>query len=319
MKFHINKENIVRPCEATLKECPFEHFDTKVEAEKEVQARMMKIYGTMVGASESEREAQITARLKAHRDFVESQGYEVAATMLRGSQNYGLDIYEPGSYSDVDTVSVIIPSTEDIINGHVARTAELAIDGEHADIVDIRTWFEGIQKQSQAHLEPIFSDYKNINENYRELVSSLEDLGNTLPQSNEKAFIYSILGTAKAKRGLLLSGGDNHADLVSKLGYNPKELHHLMRMENFLSQYLSGTDISKCYKPTNRTLLLKAKRGEYSKEDAVLLATNSMENIDKLISNAAPNLRSMDYDALDSINDIKVKTMKQAIIRELSI
>ena len=73
--------------------------------------------------------------------------YEFVMIAAQGSQNYNLDLYTEEYKSDVDTVAIVLPPVEDIINNapFVSETIILG-NNEHIDVKDLRQIIELFKK-----------------------------------------------------------------------------------------------------------------------------------------------------------------------------
>ena len=92
-------------------------------------------------------EQEIFNRVKEHHEEAKSLGYNVVATILQGSQNYGLEIDCEEYHSDVDTKCIVIPSFDDFCSnkGRISTTYVRA-NNEHIDFKDVGTLFELFRK-----------------------------------------------------------------------------------------------------------------------------------------------------------------------------
>ena len=63
-------------------------------------------------------------------------------------------------------------------------------------------------------------------------------------------------------------------DKIKKYGYDPKQLHHIVRMKMFIERYINGEPYSKCLieSEENRKFLIDIKNGNYSLEQAEQMA-----------------------------------------------
>ena len=61
-------------------------------------------------------------------------------------------------------------------------------------------------------------------------------------------------------------------DKINKYGYDPKQLHHILRMNDFIKKYATGARYEDCLIPNNKEYLIKIKKGILSEKEAVQLA-----------------------------------------------
>ena len=68
-------------------------------------------------------------------------------------------------------------------------------------------------------------------------------------------------------------------DVLAKFGYDPKQLHHLLRVEEYLGRYIDGEPYEDCLHPHRLEYLIDVKRGYYDLEMARIIANTAMDNI----------------------------------------
>lgn len=95
-------------------------------------------------------------------------------------------------------------------------------------------------------MEILFTKYKIVNPTY-------EQYWNRLIKNNEQIARYNPVGAVKTMKGITLE--KYHAmehrypskvDLIDRIGYDPKQLSHLVRVREYLSRYTKGEPYAKC-------------------------------------------------------------------------
>lgn len=167
----------------------------------------------------------------------------IVGVFLQGSQNYGLD-YEG---SDIDTKCIVLPTLEDLIfNRKPVSTTHVLPNEEHLDLKDVRLYFQTFRKQNLNFMEILFTKYKIVNPTY-------ELMWNRLIENNEQIARYNPVGAVKTMKGIAME--KYHAmehrypskvDLIDRIGYDPKQLSHLVRVREYLSRYTKGESYVKC-------------------------------------------------------------------------
>lgn len=178
----------------------------------------------------------------------------IVGVFLQGSQNYGLD-YEG---SDIDTKCIVLPTLEDLIfNRKPVSTTHVLPNEEHLDLKDVRLYFQTFRKQNLNFMEILFTKYKIVNPTYA-------SFWHKLVENNEKIARYNPVGAVKTMKGIALE--KYHAmehrypskvELIDSIGYDPKQLHHLLRVKEYLSRYIKGEKYADC---------LISERSEYLRE-----------------------------------------------------
>ena len=245
----------------------------------------------------------------------------VVGIFLQGSQNYGLD-YEG---SDIDTKLIVVPTWEDIcFNRKPVSTTHIRANDEHIDLKDIRLMFQTFRKQNLNFMEILFTKYKIINPMYEEYWAELVEY-------NEKIVMYDPCGAVKTMKGIAMEKyhAMEHrypakAEIIDAWGYDPKQLHHLFRISEFIDRYCDGME--------KYADILIAKDGEWLKgikkvsptqrpyfdlEAARVQAKHELDNVvqraEAFCKNEIPKDEQVDV-ILDRIQE---RIMRDAIMAEL--
>lgn len=224
-----------------------------------------------------DRDETIKKRIVSDSINVEDRGYEVVGVFLQGSQNYGLDTDE----SDIDTKAIIVPNFNDVIlNKKPVSTTAILPSDEHIDIKDIRSYFDCIKKQNINFLEILFTDYKFIKPKFKEAFQPMFDNNEKIAHYNVYKAISTMVGMVREKRKQLTHPFPTRMPMIEKYGYDPKQLHHILRVGNFLSYYIEKVAYKQCLIPLSRDYLIKVKtRPPYSLQEAQELADLILESV----------------------------------------
>ena len=219
------------------------------------------------------KDKKIFDRLKSDFDYVTSLGYKVVGIFLQGSQNYRLD-YEG---SDIDTKAIIVPSFEDfVLNKKPVSTTLILPSNEHIDLKDIRLMHGCFRKQNINFIEILFSKYRYMNPEYESLYQPMFDNNEKIAHYNNYAAVNCIAGMVFEKRKALCHPYEGLKDRIEKYGYCNKQLHHIIRCEEFLNRYIAGVPYAECLIPTNPQYLINVKAEYiYSLEEAIQIADNA--------------------------------------------
>ena len=251
-----------------------------------------------------ERERQINKRLIEDYEYVTSLGYDVLGVMAQGSDNYCLSY----SGSDIDTKAILIPSFEDfVLNRKPVSTTLILPSNEHIDIKDIRLMHNCFYKQNINFIEILFTRYRYISTEYAEIYQTMFDNAERIAHYNNYAAVNCIAGMVFEKRKALCHPYEGLRAKIEKYGYDNKQLHHIVRCEEFLRRYISGTPYAECLIPTDTQHLIDIKASYiYSLEDAVEIA-------DKL--EAATKATKQEYmDSHDVVIDREVDTIMDNVL-----
>ena len=253
-------------------------------------------------------------RLKQHMGIVEKLGYDVAAIVLKGSQNYGL----ADENSDIDSVVFVYPSWQEIIFGKII-SRELEVDRhEIINIKDVRTILKLFTKPNPVNAELLYSKYW-LSYGYRRLWDELRDYKKELTYANGAAFLKSTYGTIYTKVSNLSNSSNYRQDWVEKYGYDPKQLIHALRLYNVMQRYIAR-DTKNLFQldPTTLDKLKQLKYNPLSLEEAQALAQQTLKDArilcDEHIKDFTKDTVMLDILEGLIIHDIKTYLEKQDTI-----
>lgn len=263
----------------------------------------------------------IMARLAEHYEEAKQHFDEsrIVGIFIQGSQNYGLDY----KGSDIDTKLIVVPTFAEIaFNKKPISTTHILDNNEHLDAKDVRLYINCFKKQNLNFLEILFTPYKIVNPQY-------EQWWNRLVENREAIAHYDIHRAIKSMRGIALE--KYHAmehkypskiEIIEKYGYDSKQLHHLMRVENYLMRYIAGESYETCLIPDEETAKklrkVKEDNGYLSLEQAKLLAGFYMSSINtqcEAYLEIVPEGHNEEVEKL--LKEVQYDIMKFAIAYEL--
>lgn len=224
---------------------------------------------------------KIFKRLKSDYEYLEALGYEVFGVYLQGSQNYHLN-YED---SDIDTKAIILPSFQDVVLNHKPISTTIILEtNEHIDVKDIRLMFVNFKKQNINFLEILFTEYTYLNAKYAPWHKVLAANAESIAHYNNHLAVKCIVGMAKEKYKAMEHPYPTLLSKIKKYGYDPKQLHHILRCEEFLKRYINNEPYSDCLIPRNPEYLIKVKRCPplYTLKEARGLAAEAIHEMEKI-------------------------------------
>lgn len=202
-----------------------------------------------------EKAKKIYARMAEHLVPVMKSGMEWVGLFLQGSQNYDLD-YEG---SDIDTKVIVLPSfTDFVLNRKPVSTTHIMENNEHLDFKDIRLMFDCIKKQN---------------------VNSVLDAREDIARYNNYAGVNCLVGMALEKQRAMEHPYPATMDKIERFGYDPKQLHHALRMREFMTRYLAGVPYEDCLISAQHDYLMDVKRGCCTLEQARELMSKTIETM----------------------------------------
>ena len=242
---------------------------------------------------------------------------QIVGCFLQGSQNYNLDL----PTSDVDTKLIVVPSFKDIaLNRKPVSTTHIRENEEHIDFKDIRLYIETFRKQNVNFIEILFTPYSCVNDIYSEEWRRLVEARERIARMNPWRAVKAMKGVALDKYHAMEHEYPSKMEILTKYGYDAKQLHHLVRVDYFLTQYIAGADYDTAMVPTGsmRDFLMSIKTNEWDLTAARNLAEVSLNHIEELSTWFCNKTEDKeDPEMRDLLEDVSYNIMKIAVKNEL--
>lgn len=244
---------------------------------------------------------------------------QIVGLFYQGSGNYGLDTLS----SDVDTKLIVTPSLNDIcLNKPPVSTTHIRENNEHIDFKDIRKYVENFKKQNLNFIEILFSPFVIINPLYKDVWNLLVENREEIGRYNPFRAIKSMKGIALEKFAALEHPYPSKIHLIEKYGYDNKQLHHLLRIEDFIIRYIQGDLYSDCIISNNPEYLKMVKTDYFIPVDkAKSIAIGAKNNIiriaDKFCEENPVSLFENNKTIDDLFNHVLTEIIKISIKNEL--
>ena len=238
----------------------------------------------------------------------------VIGIFLQGSQNYGLEL----PTSDVDTKLIVAPTFEEIaFNKKPHSTTHVRANEEHIDFKDIRLYMQTFRKQNLNFLEILFTDYKIVNPMYAAEWEKLVEAREKIARMNKFRSVQSMKGIALEKYHALKHPYPSKLAVLEQYGYDPKQLHHLLRVEDYLERYINGESYESCLRPTNSQYLIDVKKGCMDLATAEIEADRAKAHVEEMAAaayEAFPNIEDEEVNQL--LDEVQLEIMRIAIGKE---
>lgn len=262
----------------------------------------------------------MTTQDRVQEHFNESLEYfkypQIVGCWLQGSQNYGLET----PASDVDTKLIVVPSFKDLAMNHQpVSTTHVRENNEHIDFKDVRLYMTTFRKQNLNFLEILFTPYQIVNGLYAQQWDRLVLNREKIAHMDMLRCVETMAGLAQRKYVMMEHRTPSKIAVINKYGYDPKELCHLMRIEDFCRRYINGEPFNDCLRPADPELLLDVKAGVIGIEQAREMARKSIGAMHSLLETAKRIYKNMsvDKEAVELLNDVQYRIMRLAMTIEL--
>lgn len=260
------------------------------------------------------RQSNIFKSLKYHLNELKRlrPNYEFLMIAVQGSQNYNLDLDNEEYKSDIDSVAIVIPSIDSIINNERISETLILENNEHVDIKDLRLINELFLKENIKYLEILFTKFKIVNPSYRDLVSKLIGMNEILAQYDIHQLAKTTYGMAKEKEKAMEHPYEGLKDKIEKYGYDCKQLHHIVRLYYFLKTYNEDYNTfeysinSDNYLSTVKQLLIDIKLNKFDLNLAREICKEYIDKIGILKNNILDNIENTsEFYKQNTYNDLK--------------
>ena len=242
----------------------------------------------------------------------------VVGIFLQGSQNYGLD-YEG---SDIDTKCIVTPDFKNIALGRKPMsTTHVRENDEHIDMKDIRLYVQTFRKQNLNFLEILYTKYMWIPEHcYRDQWMRLVDHREEITHYDPVRSVKSMMGIASEKYFAMEHHYPARMAWIEKYGYDCKQLHHLLRVEEYLDRYLAGEPYEDCLLTKQAEYLKEVKLGKYDLETAREIAKKSYEHIHVVCDNFIEKHKNdpVNHEVDELLDDVAYEIMKISVTEEIA-
>ena len=240
---------------------------------------------------------------------------QVIGVFCQGSQNYGLD-YEN---SDVDTKAILLPSFKDIaLNKKPVSTTHVRTNDSHTDWKDCRLYFNTFKKQNLNFLEILFTPYQILNPTYADFWKELVNNREAITHYNPYKAVKSMKGVAMEKYHAMEHEYPTKLDVLATYGYDPKQLHHLLRVEEYIARYINGEPYEDCLHPHRPDYLMDVKKGYYDLETARVVANTAINNIIRVADDFCAKTEDKGNPEVNEfLDDVMYRMMKICVQEEL--
>ena len=258
---------------------------------------------------------RVREHLQEAETFIPSK--HIVGIFYQGSGNYSLD-YEG---SDVDTKCIVTPTFKEIaLARKPMSTTHVRANNEHIDIKDIRLYIQTFRKQNLNFLEILYTPYcwfpnQYFYEQWKRLVDHREEITHYNPVRSVK----SMMGIASEKFYAMEHHYPSHMAWIEKYGYDCKQLHHLLRVEEYLDRYLAGESYGECLLTRQAEYLKAVKLGMYNLENAREIANKSYNHIHTVCDTFIEKHKNDPINkAVDELlDDVAYEIMRESIERDI--
>jgi hypothetical protein len=207
------------------------------------------------------------------------------------------------------------------LNSKPVSTTHVRANDEHIDLKDIRLYVETFRKQNLNFLEILFTDYFIVNPLYTDQWNRLVAAREAIAHMNTYRAVKSMKGIILEKYHAMEHPYPTKLDLIEKYGYDGKQVHHLIRVDDYLTRYINGESYEVCLKPSKHLVdhMLAYKRHEIPLEVARKEAVEVLEHANMIADEyCAKHTDNEDLEMRELLQDVSYNIMKIATLKELT-
>jgi len=250
---------------------------------------------------------EIMRSLENIKEQLEASNHTVFALFLQGSQNYGLDIHNKDYQSDIDCKAFVMPTFEDL---YLSRQTNKILTTEYGlvEVKDVRLMFELMKKANPSYIELLFTEY------FISDSSGYKEFAEDLVKDRKPLLLRGIYGMILEKVRMLKSSSPSVINQIEKYGYDPKQIHHIIRLY-YLAEGLDQENYESynvLLKPTGkkREFLLDLKLGIYSLAEVETMASEYLQKTKEIVDRT-PIEGFIKNDALNKIGSFIMECVKK--------
>lgn len=184
--------------------------------------------------------------MKCVSTLYEQFGSRLIFVGLYGSQNYNLETEN----SDYDFKAIVVPSLDDIIFSRKPVSTIIFLSNGLCDVKSITLMMNCWKKQNVNFVELLFTKYKWVNPEYKEILQPLFDHNEEIVHYDEQRAINCIKGMQMEKYHALFKLYPSQMEVINKYGYAAKQLCHIWRLKDLISKYVDGEPYFNCLTPS---------------------------------------------------------------------
>ena len=173
-------------------------------------------------------------------DKVREMGLTPIYAANYGSHNYNLNIDNDEYHSDIDIKVITLPTLKELVNDSKPVSTTIEISTGQCDIKDIRAFVPTLLKANIQFLETLCAQVQWVDTDYVEDFRFFWENLDLLIAESKPQLLKSIYGMCLEKQKALCHPYPTIKWKIDKWGYDGKQLHHIIRLFNFIIEYFDN-------------------------------------------------------------------------------
>lgn len=233
--------------------------------------------------------------------YIEGDHYIFESISLQGSQNYRTDTEN----SDVDSKYSLIPTVKSMLRG-TDFTRDLTVSkNEKVSVKSFPDFVNLFFKGNVNNLEMLFTDYIVCDHNLG-LMYNLRPIREDIVKATFGTVMSAMVGMAIQKQKSMLKGTETTKPFVEKLGYDPKDCAHILRLNVMLRKLVDGSKFEDALIMEDSYIRMR---------DAMYIGEIPLEGMQNFVNSWIVSMRSYEEDAKRTMfnHGGKIKKLKESI------
>ena len=167
-----------------------------------------------------------------------------------------------------------------------------------------------------------FTKYYYLNPEYADIYRVLLDNADLIAHYNNYAAINCIAGMIYEKSVALTHRYAGLADIIDKYGFDRKQLHHIVRCQEFLERFIAGESYRDCLKSKQAEYLINIKRDPllFSLEEAKALSAKIVAESKQIKDNYMETIPlKVNQEAKDLLDTVLIKILGRTFKKEIDV
>lgn len=247
-----------------------------------------------------EHRTEVEDKLK-EAGYIEGEDYIFESISLQGSQNYRTDTEN----SDVDSKYCLVSTVKSMLRGADFTRDVTVSNNEKVSVKAFPDFVNLFFKGNVNNLEMLFTDYIVCNHDLG-LMYSLRQHREEIVKASFGTVMSAMVGMAIQKQKSMLKGTETTKPFVEKLGYDPKDCAHILRLNIMLGKLVDGSTFEDALIMDESYILMR---------DAMYTGDISLEGMQTFVDSWITSMKTTENDAKRTMfnHGDKIQKLKETI------
>ena len=143
------------------------------------------------------------------------------------------------------------------------------------------------------------------------------NMANEIANINNNQLLRCIVGMSYEKLKALEHPYPATIDKIEKFGYDPKQLHHIVRLNEFIKRFTQGEPFRDCLVSKDTENLKAIKLGSIGLSEARIMASAMVKNTDEIRKEFCTEKDIVNEGTIEKLNNLLSNIVKKSLKEEL--